>query len=179
MASAPTPARHTASFLDAHAYKPKFNEQDQCYCDYRITLKEFKSYNKIAIKCGICDCDRIFTRHENFNVHLKSDKHKKKLKELNDGLQHDNSATESSESDTNSIITTETDMPALTPIQEVEPKPKTEVPAPAPTQDLYHTALMAEIDRLNGIIRQKDTQLAHLKQTIVHLGEYFRYEEAL
>ena len=65
-------------------------------------------------------------------------------------------------------------MPALIPV----------VPVPSltpvqPTQDVYHTVLLSEIDRLNQIIRQRETQNAHLKQTIIHFSEYLRYEEAL
>ena len=192
MASAPTPAvRPIVSYQDAYEYKPKFNQQDQCYYDHRITLKEFKSYGKNAIKCGICDGFHVFATPSSFNVHMKSDKHQKKLKLLNDRLfmeDRDRNATPtadmtiSEDGDENSTITTETPMPALEPIKSQEPeKPeaKPEPPTPIPASDLYHTVLLAEIDRLNRIIRQKDTQLAHLKQTIVHLGEYFRYEEAL
>jgi len=177
MASAPASTRDTVFYHKVDAYKPIFSEKDQCYCDYKITLKEFNARGK-AIKCGLCDYEHIFYKPENFNVHLKSDKHKKKLKELNE--HHHAKIPEvlteavSDVSETSSSITTEISMPALIPVVSVPPLTPVQ-----PTQDLYHTVLLSEIDRLNQIIRQRETQNAHLKQTIIHFSEYLRYEEAL
>lgn len=179
MASAPAPTRDTIFYHKVDAYKPKFNEIDQCYCDYKITLREFNARGK-AIKCGLCDYEHIFYKPENFNQHLKSDKHQKKLKEYNDRHRIENPPIDVTEvtsdvSEAGSTITTETPIPELTPVESVPPP----TPTIQPTQDLYHTILMTEIDRLNQVIRQRDAQIGHLKQTIIHFSEYLRYEEAL
>lgn len=190
MASAPAPTtttRDTVFYHKTHKYTPEFNKEKQRYCDDKIKLSKFNEYGG-SVKCGLCDCEHIFYKNTNFNQHLKSDKHLNKLKELNDRYLAKNiAATVPDVLDEGSIITTETPVPALTPIQEprVDPTPPASTPAPAPipdiqlTPDLYHTILMTEIDRLNQVIRQRDAQMLHLKQTIIHFSDYLRYEEAL
>lgn len=209
MASAPAPTRNPPSYQKIYICNPVFSKENQCYTDENISLiprMNCQTFIKCGLCDGDrvfkkrtnfkqhTKTDRHQRKLKEFNLasHRPSDSipsntpnasafsNASTLFNERNLTQPVSNVTEvsSDESEADSVITTDTSMPALTPIQEVKPV-SAPTPAVQPTQDLYHTVLLAEIDRLNQVIRQRDAQIGHLKQTIIHFGEYLRYEEAL
>lgn len=63
-------------------YYPSRNNKSNEYYDTRMTTKEFKEKNSF-IKCGCCNKDHVFKTVASFNMHIKSDNHKKKIDSMN------------------------------------------------------------------------------------------------
>lgn len=71
--------------MTIYTYYPR--QVDNKYKDHRLSIFECRKFN--GIECGCCRTGKphVFKTHETFNVHLKSDMHKKKVDEMTKRLE--------------------------------------------------------------------------------------------
>lgn len=88
-----------------YTYYPR--QADNKYKDHRLSIFECRKFS--GIECGCCRTGKphVFKTHETFNVHLKSDMHKKKVDEMTKQLEKE--LIQSSVEETVSEILSSTD----------------------------------------------------------------------
>lgn len=151
-----------------YTYNPK--EVDNKYHDYRLSAREFRKYG--GFKCGCCEKPHIFKTTETFNVHLKSDIHKKNVESKTKTLEY-----------TQPLPIPDT-IPDLVPLPNIARLDWMRMVAQSPdtsTRKLesvegsnYTQEDSREIKKLNNIIENQKKHIEQLNQHIKNQNQYIQ-----